>query len=275
MEDEKMEEVAEETAQTEEEKFDAATAEAEAEDTSQADVNAGSPEAEEEEPEKKEELDSEKFDESGVPWKNRAMESERKRLKLLEEKEKPKEAPPVSEEEYYEQIAKKTNLSVSDVPGVLSLIDSAVYSATKPLQDRLEEQAFGGNKEAAKRAVSEGKEDFSNLSADIDKELESLPSEVKRDPEKLKAETEKAYWIVKGKQSSTAVAKAESRVKEKVEQDRKIVSSQPDKLKNPALKGKKVEATADERYVAESMGMTIEEYLESKAKGKNGRRSIG
>ena len=193
---------------TEEEKFEKSGEE----ETSSSEVKDDSIPEPEKKAEEEHQVDSEKFDERGVSWKNVAKEAERKYLKALEEKAPTQSQPPLSKEEAYEGIAKEFNISnVDDVPGFIALNNAQIAAAIKPLQDKLSNYDFRDQKETAKKAVSVGKDDFSNLSVEIDKELDTLSLEVRGNPEQLKIEVERAYWAAKGKKSVNVVRKAVSK----------------------------------------------------------------
>lgn len=268
-----MAEVKEETLTAEQEFEEAAKAEENKEESKDAEKaneeeSTSTSEVDDVSSQEEESLDPEKFDEGGVPWKNRAKEYEKKYHKKLEEitQAVPGEKT-LSKEELIEKTAKDYNISEVDVPGFVALAQDISAAAIRPLLGKISNYEFRELKSTAKKEVAVNYPDFANLDSEIEKELKDLSDDVKVNPDMLKREVEKAYWVVKGKTADSNVGKAEQRAIKKVTEDKKIIQSQPDRS-TPSEKSIKGKLTTGEIREADAMGIPHDEYLKYKNKKK-------
>jgi len=202
-------------------------------------------------------------------WKNRAKEYERKLRKaediVLSETNKPG----MTQDEVYDKIESELKIPREYIPGILQLTAGLVERQTRDLKQEVGLYKYKSVKSEIKSTVSSNKPDFKDFESDIDKDIDSLDPEIKRNPKRLEIEVEKSYWAAKGKRADKVAQQAELRAKKKATEDKGIVSSQPEGARVPSNANRTVQFSDTEKSIIQNMidsGMIKDEqeYINSR-----------
>lgn len=246
----------------------------EEEQTEEQEEKTEETEESEEQEETSEELDPNVYDEDGVPWKNKAKENERKYIKSIEDQQPAPASPPESKQVPFEEMElTPTILATFKKADWEEICEANGYEEDTPQARNAVTKIHNANARslrAEKRVDALESSGVSNsalagvdpeILEDVEAKLELMNPD-KSDPKKYREAVNIAVAAI-NHEKGTDYKAIETKVRKKIEQDKKIKATQPVIKTTSKQTEKTYKLSEHQQNMAKRYKMTEEDYYKN------------